>query len=156
MIAERGDVMWLAGLLEGEGWFGRNHYVTPTIKVSMTDRDVIARVAALFGNAVTVERRPVDPRRPNAKQQWSTTIYGHRAVAWMRVLLPHMGSRRSARISELLADWDAVEHKMPKGSGSAAATCHPDKPVMGGGLCGTCYARKYRAGWRVRSTIGSA
>jgi hypothetical protein len=137
----RFDIAWLAGLLEGEGWFGRNHYSTPTIRVSMTDLDVIERAAALFGNAVTVLKRPPDPRHPNAKQAWSTSIYGHRAVEWMRLLHPHMGSRRSARIEELLNDWDSTPHKNPKGSGSAAATCHPDKPAAGAGLCQTCYMR---------------
>lgn len=145
------DLYWLAGLLEGEGWFGRNHYTTPTIKVSMTDLDVVQRVATLFGNAVTVEKRPPDPRHPKAKPAWSTTIYGHRAVEWMRVLQPLMGERRGARIAELLGEWDSVPHKNPKGEGSSRATCHPDKPVMGGGLCPTCYAREYRKGWRVRS-----
>lgn len=28
------------------------------------------------------------------------------------------------------------------------ATCHPDRPLMGHGLCKTCYFREYRRRWR--------
>jgi hypothetical protein len=140
------DVYWLAGLLEGEGWFGLSHYRTPCIVVSMTDLDVIEQAADLMGNKVTAQ-----PKR-TGKQAWSVSLYGHRAVALMRVLHPYMGQRRSARIAELLAGWDSVPHKNPKGSGRAAAKCHPDQPVAGAGLCNTCYARQYRLGRRVRKS----
>jgi hypothetical protein len=142
----KGSVYWLAGLLEGEGWFGRSHHKVPCIVVTMTDEDVIGRAAALLGNKVVKQPKRV------GKQAWSVSLYGHRAVEWLRVLQPLMGDRRAERIAELLEEWDARAHKAPKGRGSSPATCHPDKPVMGGGLCGTCYARRYRAGWRVRAT----
>jgi hypothetical protein len=140
------DLFWLAGLLEGEGWFGTTHGKYPAIQVSMTDLDVVERAARLLETKVSVQ-----PTRPNTKQAWTARIYGHRAAEWMRRLLPHMGERRGVRIRELLTQWDSWEHKMPKGSGlRSPAKCHPDRPAEGGGLCGTCYMRKYRTGWRVR------
>lgn len=111
----------------------------------MTDRDVIERAAELLGNKVVKQPKRI------GKQAWSVSLYGHRAVEWLRVLLPHMGQRRSARITGLLADWDSVEHKNPKGAGRAMAKCHPDRPVSGGGWCDTCYMRQYRRGKRVRA-----
>lgn len=49
------ETAWLAGLLEGEGYFGTiNSWVSgrcyryPRIGVNMTDRDVIDRVATLW------------------------------------------------------------------------------------------------------------
>lgn len=112
----------------------------------MTDFDVVERAAVLLGTKV---RR--QPTRPDAKQAWTAQVYGYRAAEWMRVLAPLMGERRRARIAEFLAAWDAMDHKMPKGSGlRSPAKCHPDKPVVGGGLCQNRYARAYRRGWRVR------
>jgi hypothetical protein len=141
--------MWLAGLLEGEGWFGVSHYTSPCIVVSMTDHDVIERAAGLLGNKVVQQ-----PKRLG-KQAWSVSLYGHRAVEWMRVLRPHMGQRRGLRIDALIEGWDAVEHKNPKGSGQAPSDCHPGMPAFGGGLCANCYMRAYRRGWRARGPQAS-
>lgn len=102
------DRAWLAGLLEGEGCFA--FYGTPRISVSMTDRDVIDRVAHLMGATLISERR--DPRKPTHKTQYVTQVAGTRAHRLMRDLLPLMGARRAARIREVL---DA--------DGARAATC---------------------------------
>jgi hypothetical protein len=86
------------------------------------------------------------PKRIGRRQAWSVSLYGHRAVELMRRLQPLMGERRQAKIAELLATWDAVPHKQPRGSGlRTPATCHPDKPNEGNGLCSTCYMRRWRA-----------
>ena len=141
------DFYWLVGLLEGEGWFGVSRGRYPAVQVSMTDRDVVARAAALLGTKVRVQ-----PTRPGTKQAWTAQVYGYRAAELMRAFQPHMGERRGHRIAAILAAWDATDHKMPKGSGlRSPAKCHPDKPVAGGGLCHTCYVREYRNGWRVRA-----
>jgi hypothetical protein len=101
------DLAWLAGLLEGEGSFyasgsrAKNGvmYRYPQIKVSMTDRDVIERVAQMFGIKVSVNSRE---KRREAKQIYSAQINGSRAMELMQQLLPWMGKRRSQKIKELL------------------------------------------------------
>jgi hypothetical protein len=108
-----GDTLaWLAGLLEGEGYFGmiKNHvggkvYRYPRIGVSMTDKDVIDRVGALWG----VKTFILQPAISGRKTQYRVTVSGGSAATWMRDLLPWMGARRSRRITEILAEYDARE-----------------------------------------------
>src|SRR5436309_15523976 len=67
------ELHWLVGILEGEGTFLRgapSRPGTPILRVSMTDRDVVDRVAKLFGRAVVRLRR----RRPHHKLPYSTSI----------------------------------------------------------------------------------
>lgn len=54
---ERQDVLWLAGLLEGEGCFNyRPEKNQVRVSIEMNDRDVIERVAALWGSKVGYRR----------------------------------------------------------------------------------------------------
>jgi len=99
------QIAWLAGLLEGEGWFrGSGATRTPQIGVAMTDRDVIERAAALLGATVCDKKVPA----PN-KPQWSAVITGEQAVRWMFTLHAYMGLRRRAKIVEVLAYWRSTK-----------------------------------------------
>jgi hypothetical protein len=94
------DLAWLAGLLEGEGSFfmvRHKGYQYPKIVVSMTDLDVIERVAAMFGVAVFYEKE-----RPGRKPSFRASTTGHKATGLITQLLPWMGERRSQKIKELL------------------------------------------------------
>lgn len=101
----RDDLHWLAGLLEGEGCFVyfRTPYQQdrPGIQLKMTDEDVVERAAKLL-NAPSV--RPQD--RPDRKRTFVCAITGEPAAEMMRQLLPLMGERRSAKIREVLDEWD--------------------------------------------------
>lgn len=110
------DLNWLAGLLEGEGSFmmGRNWvngklYLYPRIVVSMTDADVIERVARLFGTSVYVVPPSKSADRKHYKQQWRAQVNGARAAHLMEQLLPIMGGRRASKIKEILADYGEIE-----------------------------------------------
>lgn len=99
------DLAWLAGLLEGEGYFGtiRNHvggkvYPYPRVGVTMTDRDVIARVAALWSVKVNVVR----PYGVSKKTSYRVQIIGRRAAEMMLLLYAMMGTRRRAQIDGAL------------------------------------------------------
>lgn len=111
------DLAWLAGLLEGEGSFsidrrGQQRYQhstvppAPFIALSMTDEDVVVRVAALLGKKVCrVSRHTV-----TQKTVYKVSV-GDRATlqSLLPRLLPYMGQRRRARIEEcltLLAAWE--------------------------------------------------
>ena len=115
-MSEEAEIAWLAGLLEGEGsfqtinsWVNGKAYRYPKITVNMTDLDVIEHVARLFGTKVYV--MPIYVREGYAppKQQWRATSTGKRAAEWMRKLYPYLGSRRQARIDEVLAEYAALE-----------------------------------------------
>jgi len=94
---DRDDLLWLAGLLEGEGSFDAHRGKYPRIRVAMTDRDVVGRAASLMDTKLRLSLHPA----PN-KATWHSEISGPRAAAIMREILPHMGARRSAKIAEIL------------------------------------------------------
>lgn len=92
------DLLWLAGLLEGEGSFDAHRGKYPRIRLAMTDRDVVGRAASLMDAKIRLSLHPAP-----AKPTWHTEISGPRASSIMREILPHMGTRRSGRIAEVLA-----------------------------------------------------
>lgn len=105
---DREDLIWLAGLLEGEGAFDLHKGKYPRIRVGMTDRDTIGRAATLMGAKVRLSLKPAP-----AKGMFHAEITGAKATALMWELLPHMGARRSAKIAEVLghATLDPVSQK---------------------------------------------
>lgn len=99
------DLGWLVGLLEGEGCFMWHPAGRLKIQVSMGDRDVVERAAALMAldgapNAVYAE--PPRPGREHHSTMYRTHIRGRRARELGRLLLPHLGERRRERLAELL------------------------------------------------------
>lgn len=93
----RDDLLWLAGLAEGEGCFDLHKGRSPRIRIAMTDRDVVGRAATLMGCSVRLSLRPA----PHAAM-FHAEIQGERAAVLMESLLPFMGARRSARIASAL------------------------------------------------------
>jgi hypothetical protein len=98
----RSELNWLAGLLEGEGSFlvgppSAPRY--PVLALQMTDEDVVARVAVMFG------RKLGRWQSPRAREQpvFLVRITGAKAVAWMMALRPLMGERRRAQIDRAVA-----------------------------------------------------
>src|ERR1051326_8477070 len=100
---------WLAGLLEGEGYF---HVVTsttngkkyryPKIAVGMTDRDVIERAAVLLGGNQVI---PLSPSKPGYKPKFLAVVSGWAAAELMRQMRPWVGSRRGAASDRRLAEY---------------------------------------------------
>jgi len=95
---DRDDVMWLAGLLEGEAYFGARSSGLPRMSIEATDRDVVGRAAMLMDGKVRARMQ----RHANAKPTYVCEVTGEKAVAVMKMLLPHMGARRSSKILEIL------------------------------------------------------
>jgi hypothetical protein len=98
---EYSELCWLAGLLEGEGCFQNrsDRYFSPLIQLIMTDKDVVVRAAKAMGAHKVVQ--------PTTKTSAGTVlyrvnVYGTVAADLMRSLLPHMGERRSRKITEIL------------------------------------------------------
>lgn len=95
------DLAWMAGILEGEGYFGSifnavggKRYKYPRIGVNMTDRDVVDKIADIWGCAVGV----LPPTGRAKKVQYRAVIVGARAAFWMDKLFPWMGERRRSQI----------------------------------------------------------
>lgn len=98
----RDDLIWLAGLLEGEGTFDTHKQRYPRIRVGMTDRDVVGRAATLMGSSIRMTLSA-----QGHKPMFHSELSGARAADLMRLLIPHMGSRRSSKIGQILGDYAA-------------------------------------------------
>jgi len=92
------DIIWLAGLLEGEGAFDVSKGAYPRVRLAMTDRDTVERAAALMGCKVRLSYhgKPASPT-------WHAEVTGSRASVIMQAILPHMGARRSQQIAKALS-----------------------------------------------------
>lgn len=99
------EVAWLAGIIEGEGSIGiiKNHvsgriYLYPKIVVTMTDVDVIQRVANIWERSVSI----IQPAGVSVKIGYRTYVSGRYAERWINILYPYMGERRKKRMEETL------------------------------------------------------
>jgi hypothetical protein len=110
------DSAWLAGLLEGEGYFAvqkpapsstKGTRVKLRVALSMTDEDVVIRAMQIMPGAAfdihNSENCPSSannkaPRKDQFRARWS----GMAAQNLMRRILPYMGERRKAKIEECL------------------------------------------------------
>ena len=104
------DIYWVAALLEGEGSFGWNlnskrneNRGVPVIQVSMSDRDVIDRVATLFCASIHIVNR-----KDRKNTMYHCSIWGRKAIGWMMTVYPIMGRRRQKRIKEVWRRWKAI------------------------------------------------
>lgn len=107
----REDIVWLCGLLDGEGYFRLNR-ISPQIGIAMTDKDTIEKVALLWDSNVS-ERTRFDKREKYLNNQWKpvydTTINGRKAIKLMLSLLAtnRLSKRRTDKINEIITKWNA-------------------------------------------------
>lgn len=95
------EVAWLAGLLEGEGNFEFNNYnrSCPRVRVEMTDKDVVDRVASIIGGKPTV--RPAKKYQDHHKQSYVYSASGARLIPLLKRMFPYMSNRRRAKLSAI-------------------------------------------------------
>ena len=106
MVIDPSEFHWLIGLLEGEGTFlagPPSNPGLPIVRVSMTDRDVVQRVARLLDRAVVALR----PRRQHHKVPFAVTIKGAPAVDLMLAVHDFMGLKRRTQIQRAIRSCSA-------------------------------------------------
>lgn len=109
------DLLWLAGLMEGEGSFmtinhrGKLHrevypakyriYKYPRVALAMIDEDIITRVSKLFNQKYTkvTPKQTLKNGLPK-KEVFHFALTGKRAYELMLLLYPYMGTRRKEQI----------------------------------------------------------
>lgn len=95
------DIYWIAGLLEGEGFFGLRRGKDLVIQLVMTDKDVVERCRAILGFGAARERS-----LPSGKIAYRLLIANQgQAAGLMMTLLPLMGERRAAKIRHCIELW---------------------------------------------------
>ena len=105
------DIAWIAGLLEGEGYFGidtrsKDRYEisktppAPFIKISMVDEDIIQRLSKLLDKSYFSPSR----KTVTGKQVYTLHIGEKEKVLFiLQKILPYMGMRRGERITESIS-----------------------------------------------------
>jgi len=105
------DIAWIAGLLEGEGYFGidnrsKDRYEisktppAPFIKISMVDEDIIQRLSKLLDKSYFSPSR----KTVTGKQVYTLHIGEKEKVLFiLQKILPYMGVRRGERITECIS-----------------------------------------------------
>lgn len=148
------EIAWLAGLLEGEGYFAlqerRPGRFYPVLRLSMTDEDVVRRAAVLMGTTKVHHIHPPSMRRKGWQPQHAVILHGDAAIAVMLQIYEYMGERRRGAIDSVLQR-RSVNQETPcanEGCGNSF--------VARGGLkfyCSEeCGYRARQAGKRLRST----
>lgn len=89
----------------------------PVVRVVMTDRDVVARIARLVGRALV----SAPPRQPRYKPSYIVSIKGTAAVGLMRAVHEYMSEARRAQVDRVMARWKG-DASVPEG-----------RPVLGRG-----------------------
>lgn len=102
------DITYLAGLFEGEGWFGLHkqvikgkQYINPAISIKMVDQDIIYYVKRLVGHGSVSSTE-----LPSGKTAYIYRTSGIKAVTLMTALKPWMGTRREGQINMVLVAWE--------------------------------------------------
>lgn len=108
------ELGWLAGLWEGEGHFGYDR--TQLAHLRTTDYDVIIRMKLLIERVLKLQK-PINllSQEPikGDKTLYGIQTYGAIARAIMKLLLPHMGSRRRGQIWRSLNEYRPKFLKLP-------------------------------------------
>ncbi len=108
MEYNREDIIWSAGLFEGEGSISISKLPSgrlyPRIKVKMCDKDAIEKFASTFKLKV-LDVVKDKSWKEHYKDAWYTDSTGKKAVAILYMLYPWLGNRRKARADEVIALW---------------------------------------------------
>lgn len=103
------DVTYVAGLLEGEGCFQFSN--SPTIRLSMTDKDIVTKARNLMKvDRIIYAHKSDSVSRNRWKQKYTLTLHGNIAIQWMMTIYSLMGERRKAKIKEIIYAWKQMKH----------------------------------------------
>ena len=137
------EIAWLAGLLEGEGYFSLKEGKYPQISLDMTVEDTVTRVSNMWNTRVTRHRN-----------RWITRVFSAYAIQWMMTLYPYLGKQRRENVREIVKFWKGHTYCRPPVGMRFPAVCHPDRTAKGPDqLCVTCYDRKR---WKKRQLLKKA
>lgn len=100
----RMDLAWVAGVFEGEGCFSSgvcNRSRSFVARIAMTDADVVERVHAILSLGI-LRWKPAAKAHHKAQRTWAVSGFED-VQAVMAALWPWLGTRRRARVREILS-----------------------------------------------------
>lgn len=145
-----GEIGWLAGLYEGEGYCGLLGHAYFTVSITMTDLDVIDRIYDVTGIGTVLG--PYD-RGNKPYKTWR--VGSQEGVEFLETILPWLGKRRSERVQTAIERWNSSTKKQTRRGDTHCVHGHeftPDntyKTYSGNGrgckICRQAALEKYRA-----------
>ncbi len=132
-FSSREEVIWAAGLFEGEGWISVQKF-SPCMGIQMTEKETLERFAKAVGGGPIYYRKPKVYKYEiihTRKEQWAWRVTGFENVqAVISYLWNWLGPRRRLRAKEVLvfAKLGKAKPGMPKGY-----------KISGWNNVGTCY-----------------
>jgi len=95
------ELAWLSGIIEGEGSFVANGRRFGAVRVVMTDKDVINRLAGVSGVGTV---HAIKPRQAHHKQAWAWQVVRPPSIASLiTAVAPFLLERRYCAASKVLA-----------------------------------------------------
>ena len=97
-LSKKEQLILLAGIFEGEGWFGLNrgrdpkHTPQAILEVQMSDEDIVKRFQRYCNTNKKIFIKP--KRKEHYKDQYRFTLSGTPALQLMEEMLPYLGIRR--------------------------------------------------------------
>ena len=82
------DLHWLAGILEGEGYFGSSTQ-NMLVACDMTDLDVMQRISSITGGKLY---GPYQNGPLGRKPKWRVSLAGTKGASWMMTLYGLLGT----------------------------------------------------------------
>ena len=97
-LNKKEQLILLAGIFEGEGWFGinkRKYGWTPSavMEIQMTDEEIVTKFKEYLKAEAPIYKRK-KKEKDYHKDVYRFTIKGHRALHFMEEMLPYLGIRR--------------------------------------------------------------
>lgn len=91
------NLMWLAGLWEGEGCFSNRGGGIST-QIRMTDKDVLEGMISILGGKIVAEVK----KEPHHSTSYAVAYNGLNAALLMGILYPHLYERRRQSIEQIV------------------------------------------------------
>ena len=96
------EIAWLAGFMEGEGYFAITTQGYPKIQCASTDEDTLWKLYELLGVGTLNVHNEAGYRSQNRRACYILDVVGSQAVPVMEAILPYMCSRRADKIRGII------------------------------------------------------
>ncbi len=104
-FSSREEILWAAGLFEGEGWFHVYGH-TPQMGIQMSDLDVLQKFQGIVGCGTIYYRKPriySYERIKSRKEQWAWRTSSFEITQTVAAYLwPWLSRRRQLKLREIL------------------------------------------------------
>ena len=100
-VISAADIGWVAGFLEGEGWFGLARG-TAQIRATQVQKQPLERLRGLVGGSLYLRRH-----KPPRSDAWEWGLCGKGAIGLLMTIWWAMSPKRRERMSQIIDFWES-------------------------------------------------